>query len=178
MPRRLYSASLSNKTFFSFFLILMGLSMAMAFWNFYERTGFNPSGVTKYYLGNVRGDEPEESPLPQEGLMFPKTRREMMEVTHVHIFTIPLIFFVMSRILSMTGMREGYKLATFVASFAGIILNLSGPWLVRYLTSGFSVWLILSYVVLGSVTIVYITYPMYEMWGLALVEGREQGEEE
>lgn len=178
MPRRLSSASLSNKTFFSFFLILMGLSMVVAFWNFYERTSFNPSKVTRYYLGNVREDEPEDAPLPEEGLMFPKTKREMLEVTHVHIFTIPLIFFVMSRILSMTSMREGYRLATFVASFVGIVLNLSGPWLVRYVSSGFSLWLILSYVILGSVVIVYITYPMYEMWGLPTMEGREIGEEE
>lgn len=156
----------------------MGLSMAMAFWNFYERTGFNPSRVTMYYLGNVREDEPEEAPLPEEGLMFPKTKREMLAVTHVHIFTIPLIFFVLSRILSMTGMREGYKMATFVASFVGIVLNLTGPWLVRYMSPGFSLWLILSYVVLGSVVIVYIAYPMYEMWGLPSIEGKEQGEED
>ena len=84
----------------------------------------------------------------------------------------------MSRILSMTSMREGYRLATFVASFVGIVLNLSGPWLVRYVSSGFSLWLILSYVILGSVVIVYITYPMYEMWGLPTMEGREIGEEE
>ncbi len=154
----------------SFFLILMGLSMGVAFWNFYQRTSFLPERVVLYYLGNVREDEPEDAPLPEEGLMFPKSSREMTESTHVHAFTIPLIFFVLSRILNMTTMSEGGRIATHVTAFVGIILNLTGPWLVRFVSPGFAVWLIVSYVLLGSVIIVYITYPMYEMWGISEVE--------
>ncbi|MFQ5862084.1 MAG: hypothetical protein ACE5IC_03080 [Candidatus Brocadiales bacterium] len=157
----------------SFFLILMGLSMGVAFWNFYQRTSFSPEKVALYYLGNVREDEPEDAPLPEEGLMFPKSYREMAESTHVHAFTIPLIFFVLSRILNMTMMREGVKIATHVTAFVGIVLNLTGPWLVRFVSPSFSAWLIASYVLLGSVVIVYITYPMYEMWGA--VEMEESG---
>lgn len=172
MPRRLSSASLSNKVFFSFFLIFMGISMGVAFLNFYERTKFSPEKVDRYYLGNVREDEPEDAPLSEEGLHFPKTKRELLEVTHVHTFSIPLIFFVLSRILSMTSMREGLKLATYVASFVGIVCNLIGPWLVRYVSPGFSLLLLFSYIVLASALIVYIVWPMYEMWGLK-EEGRK-----
>lgn len=172
MPRRLSSASLSNKVFFSFFLIFMGISMGVAFLNFYERTNFCPEKVDHYYLGNVREDEPENAPLPKEGLLFPKSRRELLEVTHVHTFSMPLIFFVLSRILSMTATREGLKLATYVASFAGIVCNLIGPWLVRYVSPGFSLLLLSSYIVLAGVMIVYIVCPMYEMWGTKEEEGK------
>lgn len=165
MPRKLYSAPLSNKMAISFFLILMGLSMGIAFWNFYQRTGFVPDKVAVYYVGNVREDEPENAPLPEEGLVFPKSTKEMTESLHVHAFTIPLIFFVLSRILNMTAMGEGARIAVHVAAFVGIILNLTGPWLVRFVSTDFSVWLIASYALLGSAIIVYITYPMYEMWG-------------
>lgn len=166
MPKRLNSASLSNKLAISFFLILMGLSMGIAFWMFYQRTGFSPERVAVYYLGNVREDEPEDAPLPEEGLIFPKNSREMAELLHVHAFTIPLIFFVLSRILNMTLMRDGLRVAIHVTAFVGIVLNLTGPWLVRYASPGFSAWLVASYVLLGSVIIVYITCPMYEMWGV------------
>lgn len=98
--------------------------------------------------------------------MFPKSSREMAESLHVHAFIIPLIFFVLSRILNMTTMRDGARIATHVTAFVGIILNLTGPWLVRFVSPGFSVWLIASYILLGSVIIVYVTYPMYEMWGV------------
>ncbi len=166
MPRRLSSASLSNRLFFSFFLILIGISMGVAFLNFVERTKFSPEKVRTYYLGNVREDEPENAPLPEEGLLFPKTKRELLEVTHVHTFSIPLIFFVLSRILSMTATREGVKLATYVASFVGIVCNLIGPWLVRYVSPGFSFLLLFSYIVLASSLVVYIVCPMYEMWSI------------
>jgi hypothetical protein len=164
MPRHLSSASLSNKVFFSFFLLFMGISMGVAFLNFIERTRFTPEKVESYYLGNVREDEPEEAPLPEEGLRFPKSRRELLEITHVHTFSIPLIFFVLSRILSMTATREGLKLSTYVASFVGIVCNLIAPWLVRYVSPGFSFLLLFSYIVLASTMIVYIACPMYDMW--------------
>lgn len=166
MAKRLNSASLSNKLAISFFLILMGLSMGIAFWMFYQRTSFSPDKVVLHYLGNVREDEPEDAPLPEEGLMFPKSSRELAEVLHVHAFTIPLIFFVLSRILNMTTVPDRARTATHITAFVGIILNLTGPWLVRFVSPGFSVWLIASYVLLGSVIIVYITCPMYEMWGI------------
>ncbi|HHT9119988.1 MAG TPA: hypothetical protein ACFYD3_05530 [Candidatus Hypogeohydataceae bacterium YC41] len=170
MRRGLASASLSNKVFFSFFLIFMGISMGVAFLNFIERTKFSPEKVESYYLGNLREGEPEDAPLPKEGMLFPKTRRELLEVTHVHTFSIPLIFFVLSRILSMTTIREGVKMATYVASFVGIGCILIGPWLVRYVYPGFSLLLLFSYIVLASTLIVYIACPMYEMWGI-----REEG---
>ncbi len=169
----LSSASSSNKVFFSFFLILMGISMAVAFWNFCERTKFSLKGVDHYYLGNVREDEPEDAPLPQEGLLFPKTKRELLEVTHVHTFSIPLVFFVLSRILSMTTMREGLKMATYTASFVGIVCNLIGPWLVRYSSPKFSALLLFSYIVLAATLIVYIVCPMYEMWGVREEEWKD-----
>src|SRR3989338_7983228 len=136
-----------------------------------------------YSLGEWRGgknlkhkregeDEPENAPLPKEGLLFPKSRRELLEVTHVHTFSMPLIFFVLSRILSMTATREGLKLATYVASFVGIVCNLIGPWLVRYVSPGFSLLLLSSYIVLAGVMIVYIVCPMYEMWGTKEEEGK------
>lgn len=166
MARRLNSASLSNKLAISFFLILMGLSMGISFWMFYQRTGFSPQRVAVYYLGNVSEDEPEDAPLPEGGLVFPKSPREMSESLHVHAFMIPLLFFVLSRILNMVSMREGYRIVTHVVAFVGIVMSLTGPWLVRFVSPGFAGWLVASYVLLGAVIIVYIACPMYEMWGL------------
>ena len=167
MAKRLCSTSLSNRMAISFFLILMGLSMGIAFWMFYQRTAFSPERVALYYVGNVREDEPEDAPLPEEGLTFAKSSRELAESLHVHAFSIPLIFFVLSRILNMTGVGEGARIAAHVAAFVGIVLNLTGPWLIRYVSTGFASWLIASYILLGSAIIVYITIPMYEMWGMA-----------
>lgn len=166
MARRLNSASLSNKLAISFFLILMGLSMGISFWMFYQRTGFSPQRIAVYYLGNVSEDEPEDAPLPEGGMVFPKNPMEMASSLHVHAFTIPLIFFVLSRILNMVSMRDGFRIITHIVGFVGIVMNLTGPWLVRFVSPGFAGWLVASYVLLGAVIIVYIACPMYEMWGV------------
>ncbi len=111
-------------------------------------------------------DEPEDAPLPEGGLVFPKSPREMSESLHVHAFMLPLLFFVLSRILNMVSMRDGFRTVTHVVGFVGIVMNLTGPWLVRFVSPGFAGWLVASYVLLGSVIIVYIACPMYEMWGV------------
>ncbi|MCP4366135.1 MAG: hypothetical protein GY800_12680 [Planctomycetes bacterium] len=91
---------------------------------------------------------------------------EMASSLHVHAFMIPLIFFVLSRILNITSMRDGLRTITHVVAFVGIVMNLTGPWLVRFVSGSFAGWLVASYVLLGSVIIVYIACPMYEMWGV------------
>jgi len=147
--------------------------MAYAFYvscaNFYERTTFSPRNTVRHYSGNEEkpndesGYEYEES-LLQEGFFFPKSYREIIEITHVHAFTISLIIFVMSRILSMTLIRDWIKITIYSVGFVGTIMNLSGPWLIRFKSDVFSLSLITSYFLLGFCFIFLITLPLYEMW--------------
>jgi len=147
--------------------------MAYAFYvscaNFYERTNFSPRNTVRHYSGNEEKLNDESSyeyneNLLQEGFFFPKSYREIIEITHVHAFTIPLIIFVMSRILSMTLIRDWIKITIYSVGFVGTIMNLSGPWLIRFKSDVFSLSLITSYFLLGFCFIFLITLPLYEMW--------------
>lgn len=147
--------------------------MAYAFFvscaNFYERTNFTPRNTVRHYSGNEEKSNNDSNykyneSLLQEGLYFPKSNKEIIEITHVHAFTIPLIIFVMSRILSMTLVRDWIKITIYSVAFAGIIMNLSGPWLVRFKSDVFSISLIASYFLLGICFTVLISIPVYEMW--------------
>ncbi len=89
---------------------------------------------------------------------------EVIEVLHVHAFLIPLIIFVMSRILSMTGTGEGIKVTLYVSSFIGATMNLSGPYLIINASDIFSIVLILSYIILGSCFIAFMSLPICKMW--------------
>ena len=42
-----------------------------------------------------------------------------LEVTHTHIFSIPIVVFILSRILAMTHTREGLKITIYGVSFCG-----------------------------------------------------------
>ncbi len=153
---------ISNKLFFTFLLVMIGFAFYVYCLDFYERTKFSPKKIVSHYCGNEENLDNENT--LQEGFLFPKTYREMIEITHVHVFTVPLIIFVMSRILSTTSTREGVKITIFVAAFVGTLMNLSGAWLIRYTSSMFAISLMASYLILGLCFLVLISLPIYEMW--------------
>lgn len=169
MARGLSKSPTSNKLSVTFFLLLMAYAFFVSCANFYERTNFTPRNTVRHYSGNEEKPYNEsnyeyDENLLQEGFYFPKSYKEIVEITHVHAFTIPLIIFVMSRILSMTLIRDWIKITIYSVAFAGIIMNLSGPWLVRFKSDVFSISLIASYFLLGICFTAFISIPMYEMW--------------
>ena len=169
MARGLSKSPTSNKLSVTFFLLLMAFAFFVSCANFYERTNFTPRNTVRHYSGNeeITNNESNyeyDENLLQEGFYFPKPYKEIVEISHVHAFTIPLIIFVMSRILSMTLIRNWIKITIYSVAFAGIIMNLSGPWLVRFKSDVFSISLIASYFLLGICFIAFISIPMYEMW--------------
>ena len=162
-------SSTSNKLSITFFLIIMAYAFYVSCASFYERTNFTPRNTVRHYSGNEEKSNNDsnykyDDSLLQEGFYFPKSYKEIVEITHVHAFTIPLILFVMSRILSMTLLRDWIKITIYSVGFAGTIMNLSGPWLVRFKSDVFSISLIASYFLLGICFIAFISIPMYEMW--------------
>lgn len=169
MARGLSKSPTSNKLSVTFFLMLMGFAFYISCVGFHERTNFNPGNTVRHYNGNEEESENDtdyvyDENLLQEGFYFPKSYREIMDITHVHSFMIPLIIFVMSRILSMTQIRNWIKITIYGTAFTGIILNLSGPLLVRFTSEVFSLSIIASYFLLGICFIAFISIPMYEMW--------------
>ncbi len=169
MARGLSKSPTSNKLSVTFFLIIMAYAFYVSCANFYARTDFTPRNTVRHYSGNEEktdngSDYEYNEDMIREGFFFPKSYKEIIEITHVHAFTIPLIIFVMSRILSMTLIRDWIKITIYSVAFAGVIMNLSGPWLVRFKSDVFSISLIASYFLLGICFTALISIPMYEMW--------------
>ena len=169
MARGLSKSPTSNKLSVTFFLLLMGFAFYISCAGFHERTDFTPGNTVRHYCGDEEESDNEanyeyDENLLQEGFYFPKSYREILDITHVHAFTIPLIIFVMSRILSMTQIRDWIKITIYGTAFTGIIMNLSGPLLVRFTSGIFSISIIISYFLLGICFVAFISIPMYEMW--------------
>ena len=64
----------------------------------------------------------------------------------------------------MTLIRNWIKITIYSTAFVGIIMNLSGLWLVRFTSKVFSISIIISYFLLGICFIALIIIPIYEMW--------------
>lgn len=169
MANGLSAAPLSNKLFFTYFLILIGAAVYVGYLTFYDRTEFDLSKIKRHYLGNEEESLDQETSVyseseMKEGLFFSKTYKEVLSVAHVHLFMMPLIIFVLSRILTMTLLRSELKIAVLSIAFAGTILNIFGPFTIIYFSPKCSILLYLSYIFLGISFPVFICLPLYEMW--------------
>lgn len=166
----MWSLPVSNKLFFTFFLSIIAVAVGIGFLNYYERTAFSPQKTVRYYCGDEEEDiseslsVEEDQPIQSEGMFFPKSYRELLEVTHTHSFSMPIVIFVLSRILAMTRAREGLKIIIYSISFAGVVLNLAAPWLIRYVCHHFVIVFIISNILLILGFGAYIFIPLYEMW--------------
>lgn len=150
--------SISKKIYITFFLVAMGTAFFFSCLSSYESTELSPKQFSRHYKGSGEGQSIGEE------FSYPMSYSEVIEVMHVHAFLIPLIIFVMSRILSMTGTGEGVKFTVYVSAFIGTIMNLSGPYLIIYASEKFTISLLASYVILGSCIIAFISLPICKMW--------------
>jgi len=58
----------------------------------------------------------------------------LLDITHSHIFEIPLVMFVLAHFLMRSRVPEWFKLLNYVGSFGGVVVFLSAPWMVRYVS--------------------------------------------
>ncbi|MBE7548454.1 MAG: hypothetical protein HS127_15400 [Planctomycetia bacterium] len=170
MSRGMWSLPISNKIFFTFFLAIITVAIGVGFWVAYDKTGFSPAKTVRYYCGD-EGEEfdPNQSQEEymeslKEGIYFPKSYRELLGVTHAHIFSIPIVVFILSRMLAMTQLRDWLKIVVYSGSLAGIIMNLCAPWLIRYTSHHFVILLTISNILFILTFGAYIFFPLYDMW--------------
>lgn len=116
------------------------------------KTGWTPQGVSDYYRGN------------EQKFMFEKTPLEMLEVTHMHLFSVPVVFFILAHAFSMTTLSEKIRLRVVGAAFASVFFSIGSPWLIRFGSAGLSGFKVAADLVLATTLVIMTVYPIYEMW--------------
>jgi hypothetical protein len=131
-------------------LFLMAGTFASLAHGIYQ-IGFFPQTVTTYYLG------------AEEEMIYPKELSELNEWSHVHIFMIPLIFFVLCYFFAQTSFPAHWKGAVILLSFANIAGFLIAPYLIRFLSPGFAVMVPLHEIVFLLCTGILTVVPFREV---------------
>ena len=145
-------AAVSVKIAVSGFLILAIVGLGVAALQVYVRTGLTPQGALVHYRGN------------EATMQYPMSFRELVEITHAHAFTIPLLVLVLSAALALSSASEPLKRVVTLALLTGAVLELGLPWLVRY-GPGWTVHLfMLAGALLGGGVFIAVGIPLYEMW--------------
>ena len=151
----------STRLAYTLFLVFSLLGYVVMIALAADRSGFTASSAATYYAGG--------------GDAYAKTKGELLEVTHFHLFSMPLLLFVQGHLFLMTRWPRRVKLALLYAAFLGCALDLAAPWLTAYLSPDFAVAKIVARVLLGPSLLAFAVVPLGEMWAPAGTPRREEG---
>lgn len=142
----------STKVLVSGFLLLLLLGYGVGWLSYPLKMGFSPQAVARYYRG------------APEGQYYPKEPGQLLDVTHVHSLSLPILFFLVGYLFDQTRVRGRIKEGLFALAFALIFLNLLSIWLIRYLSASFVPVLLGSNLVLAFLFLLFCALPLKEMW--------------
>jgi len=92
------------------------------------------------------------------------SRRKLLEITHFHVFSMPVYLLILSHIYMLSRARKKAKAAWIAAGSFGTLLHIAAPWLVAYGCAG----AVATYAASGAMILVsYLVMsvvPLREMW--------------
>ncbi len=87
--------------------VLVGMATMASFQLIH--VGPRPAQIAAYWRGGDRGG----------AMLFPKTLREMIELTHFHAFTMGIVYLVLAHLFLATTASEAFKRAMVIVGFVG-----------------------------------------------------------
>lgn len=94
----------------------------------------------------------------------PMSFRELAEVTHFHLFTMPVVFMILVHVLYLTSTSHAVKVWMTWLSFAGVVLDLASPWLITYVSPFFVLTMLTGDTLMMVTFLVMMWIPLHEMW--------------
>ena len=102
--------------------------------------------------------------------------RELAEITHFHLFTMPVVFMILIHVMYLTSASHGLKAAVTWGGLGGVMLDLLSPWLISYVSPIFVVTMLTGDMLMTVSFLVMMSVPLYEMWvlGQPLMGGKQR----
>ena len=137
---------------YTFFLLLMLAGFTFSFFWAHSMTGLSPQGIADHYRGS------------NATFCEPMSFRELAEITHFHLFTMPVVFMILVHVLYLTNASNRLKIVTTWISFGGVILDLISPWLISYVSPAFVLTMLTGDTFMTAGFLVMFVIPLHEMW--------------
>lgn len=139
---------LVTSVFLFFVLLGYGVGMALGL----AKSGLGLQSLVDYYRGN-------------EALgLYPKTLVELLEVTHFHLLSMPIVYLIVCHLMMMTYFHFWTRMVFILSGLIGMILDLVSPWLICYVSGGFAFLKIAGTALFGLCFIGMILIQFYEMF--------------
>jgi hypothetical protein len=155
---RLDRAPKNTRILITCFYVMIALAVSVGVLNYKVRTGLTATGTAEWYRGN------EDAPGEVSEIHFAKSVRELLDVTHPHLFEESLILFVLCHLYGLSTARERVKRAVYLLSFSAVLLDTGMPWAVRFVSPALAPLHIASTVLLAAMFVVLMGRPLIDMW--------------
>jgi hypothetical protein len=171
---RLRALPLGARAVYTVFLLFTLLGLGLTLMLTHDMVGIDLSVADEYYRGEsvpVEEATHDGGPalvLPPDGenlaAFEPMPRRKLLEITHFHLFSMPVYLLILSHIYMLSRSRKKAKGAWIAAGSFGTLLHVAAPWMLAngfagavaaYAASG--IMMLVSYFVMSVV-------PLREMW--------------
>jgi hypothetical protein len=175
---RLSNLGFEAKVLYTAFCILTFLGIVSSALYYGDLVGGGTQGIRRYYAGHSdpgpAGPGPAGGPsiqVPDDDaqahapIMVPASYRKLLEVTHFHLFTMPVVLLIVGHLLLATELGRRAKLGWIVAAAASVVTHLATPWLVRYGSTAFAPLHAIGGAALTLTMSVLTIYPVVSMWG-------------
>lgn len=174
-PGRLRQLPVLARLTYSIFIAFTLVALAFSAWLGADMLGADLGKFDEYYAG-ASAPAPAAAPsggpamdlptdLPEAAASDPIPLRKLLEVTHFHLFSMPVYLMILSHLFMLTRWSPRAKLGWIVAAALSVVAHLAAPWIARsggagarlfYAGSGFL--LALTFTLMSAV-------PLIEMWG-------------
>jgi hypothetical protein len=162
-PIPLNESDRNTKILITCFLLTMLIAIAVAELNNYDKVWRLRDGVSLRY--GPEKSQGTEAPLESDMIVARmNTFSALLDVTHAHVFELPLVLFVLAHFLMRTRTPEWLKLANYLCSSVGVLVFLGSPWMVRYLSTRAAVAFHIGSAMIGVCAAVMIFIPLWDMW--------------
>jgi hypothetical protein len=166
---RLRRLPLSGKLLYTTFLLLtlVGLWVSMRLYG--EAT--DEGGARGYYSESVAlpnaahgsGGPSLDLPADSARMSVPMSERKLLEVTHFHLFSVPVYFLIVAHLFLLAGFTPIVRTLGAGSVVVSSVFHVAAPWLVR--GSGGVAWLMpVSGIWMGVSYIVVIFATLVDMW--------------
>jgi hypothetical protein len=176
---RIWNLSPEAKLVYTGFGVFALLAIVVSIMFYKDLVGGRTAGVAGYYAGGAAAAQksavdaapaggpkiemPDEG-APAERITVAVTYRKLLEVTHFHLFTVPVFLLIIAHLFMLTGLSSTAKVAWIATGWISSLLHLAAPWLIRYGGARWSFSYPLSGALMGAALSVMTVYPIVAMW--------------
>jgi hypothetical protein len=188
---RLRSLPLPARVVYSVFLLFTLAAMAATAWLGQQMVGADLSRLGNYYAGKPPpGAQLEQAAapsgagpamdLPPEAETAPAAEpmplRKLLEVTHFHLFSMPVYLLILSHLFMLARGRDATKVLWITLGTLGVAGHVAAPWLARADAASSLVLYGGTGALLGASFGVMSIVPLWDMWAPLSTRDKSQSD--